>query len=151
MSPTDRERLRQQLVVDEGLRLFPYTDTVGKLTIGIGRNLTDVGISRAEAFALLDNDITKAIRDLANRFPWVSDLDPVRVSVLVNLTFNMGIGGLATFVHTLAAVQRGEYERAAAGLRASRWYTQVQRSRSERLIHMLRTGEWPEGTMNATP
>ena len=42
----------EQLIRDEGLRLFPYTDTVGKLTIGVGRNLTDAGISADEAEVL---------------------------------------------------------------------------------------------------
>ena len=48
---------RAELIADEGLRLKPYTDTVGKITIGIGRNLTDVGISKEEAYALCDTDI----------------------------------------------------------------------------------------------
>src|SRR4051812_27390106 len=42
--PVNRDALVNQLIIDEGLKLSPYTDTVGKLTIGVGRNLTDVGI-----------------------------------------------------------------------------------------------------------
>ena len=42
--------IEEQLILHEGLRLKPYRDTVGKLTIGVGRNLDDVGITRAEAF-----------------------------------------------------------------------------------------------------
>ena len=49
--------LRDQLIIDEGLRLRPYRDSVGKLTIGVGRNLDDVGISNDEAMVLLDHDI----------------------------------------------------------------------------------------------
>ncbi len=44
-------RLRQMLIRHEGLRRKPYRDTVGKLTIGAGRNLDDVGITREEALA----------------------------------------------------------------------------------------------------
>lgn len=143
MSPHAREHLRRHLLVDEGMRLKPYTDTVGKLSIGIGRNLTDVGISASEAYYLLENDIEKSYRDLVGRFPWVLRLDDVRQVVLTNLAFNMGINGLATFVNTLGAVQRGAYSTAANGLRRSKWYRQVQRSRSERLIQMMITGVWP--------
>ena len=53
----DRQLLRSQLERHEGLRLKPYRDTVGKLTVGYGRNLEDVGISRDEADFMLDNDI----------------------------------------------------------------------------------------------
>ena len=49
--------LRDALIRDEGVRLKPYRDSVGKLTIGVGRNLDDKGLTRAEAEALLDNDI----------------------------------------------------------------------------------------------
>jgi lysozyme len=143
MTDDARELLRQHLLMDEGLRLKPYRDTVGKLTLGIGRNLDDVGISAAEAYMLLDNDIDRAVKGLVTRFPWVMNLDEVRQNVLVNLTFNMGLARLSKFVNTLAAVERGDYGAAADGLVASKWYRQVQLSRSYRLVQMMRTGEWP--------
>jgi hypothetical protein len=45
----------------EGLRLKPYRDTVGKLTIGFGRNLEEKGISQLEAEFLLYQDIEQSI------------------------------------------------------------------------------------------
>lgn len=44
----DMAMLLSELSRDEGRRLKPYLDTVGKTTIGVGRNLTDVGISEDE-------------------------------------------------------------------------------------------------------
>lgn len=140
---SNRERLRQQLLDDEGLRFHPYTDTVGKVTIGIGRNLTDVGISAVEAYGLLEHDIDRAVNALVARYEWFPDLDPVRQSVLINLCFNMGAASLAKFVNTLAAVERGDYAAAARGLKASKWYRQVQASRSTRLVQMMLSGTWP--------
>lgn len=137
-----RERIRKHLILDEGVRLKPYTDTVGKLTIGIGRNLTDVGISYLEAYALLDHDMDRAIVACVSKFPWFEEQDPVRQAVLVELMFNMGPAGLGTFVNTLAAFQRKDYATAATGLRASKWYRQVQPSRSKRLVDMTQFGEW---------
>ena len=49
------------------MRLTPYRDTVGKLTIGVGRNLDDVGITDAEARFLLENDIARTVADLELR------------------------------------------------------------------------------------
>ena len=37
----------------EGRRAFPYRDSVGKLTIGVGRNLSDRGLSEGEIDQLL--------------------------------------------------------------------------------------------------
>jgi lysozyme len=58
--------------------------------------------------------------------------------VLVNMAFNMG-GGLLSFVNTLAAIQRGDYNAAANGMLASRWATQVG-ARATRLADMMRNG-----------
>jgi lysozyme len=146
MTTDARARLNAQLLIDEGLRLKPYRDSVGKLTIGIGRNLDDVGISRIEALYLLENDIDRAIRDCVAAFPWYVALDPVRQTALVNLTFNMGIGntkrGLRSFVNTLAAMGRGDYAAAADGLRRSKYARQVG-ARAERVAQLIETGTFP--------
>ena len=138
----DRERLRAQLIVHEGLRLFPYTDTVGKLTIGVGRNISDIGISRVEALDLLDHDIDRSIQDLHQHIPWVHDLDPVRQAVLVDMAFNMGWPRLSEFRNTLAAFKRKDWVSAAEGMRASKWAKQVGQ-RAVRLRKMVLSGEWP--------
>jgi len=137
----DRDRLRQQLIVHEGLRLFPYTDTVGKLTIGVGRNISDVGISRVEALLLLDNDIDRSVLDLHTHIPWVHDLDPVRQAVLVDMCFNLGWPRLSEFHNTLAAFKRKDWVSAAEGMRASKWAKQVG-ARAVRLRKMVLTGLW---------
>lgn len=139
MRPEVREQLRQMLMQDEGWRAFAYTDTVGKLTIGYGRNLADVGISLAEGRVLLDNDINAALSALAQKLPWFETLDATRQLVLVNLCFNMGIDGLLKFQHMLTALKIGDYETAAHELESSRWYSQVGH-RGPRLVAMLKTG-----------
>jgi lysozyme len=142
LSVEDRAQLVQYLLVSEGLRLKPYTDTVGKLSIGIGRNLTDVGISALEAYDLCNHDIDRACDALVKRYPWVVEQDVVRQVVLVELMFNMGPKGLGSFVNTLRAFKRKDYPAAAEGLRQSKWYRQVQASRSSRIIQMVLTGDW---------
>jgi hypothetical protein len=54
-------RLQKQLIRHEALRLKPYRCSADKLTIGIGRNLDDVGITEEEAYFLLGNDISRVI------------------------------------------------------------------------------------------
>src|SRR3972149_7178326 len=85
--------LKSMLMRDEGLRLKPYTDSTGHLTIGFGRNLSQVGISLAEAEALLDHDIARTMADVQAALPWTVGLDDVRRSILINMAFNLGIGG----------------------------------------------------------
>src|SRR6266481_3215489 len=117
--------LVEQLIRDEGLLLHPYADSVGKLTIGIGRNLTDVGISQAEATYLFTNDIQTAVDHLATALPWTVTLDEVRHAALVNMTFNMGIGGLCGFKKFLAVMQVGDWRVAQSEMLSSKWAEQV--------------------------
>jgi len=131
----------EQIKRDEGLRLKPYKDTVGKLTIGIGRNLDDVGISEAEANYLLGNDVAKATSAIRQTLPWADDLNEARMGVLVNMAFNMGIAGLLKFPGMLGKLQRGLYEEAAAEMVDSAWYHQVG-ERAKRLVTQMQTGIW---------
>ena len=133
--------LKDQLVRDEELRLKPYTDSVGKLTIGVGRNLTDKGISFQEAQGLLANDIADATADLQAKLPWTATLDDVRKGAMLNMTFNMGIGGLLEFHDFLARMQRGDFSGAAGAMLDSLWARQVG-ARATRLSMQIQTGTW---------
>lgn len=91
-------QIKAQLVRHEGLRLKPYLCTAGKLTIGIGRNLEDRGISQKEAYAMLEQDIVDCEQQLIDEIPQgYTKLDEVRQSVLLNMCFNLGIKGLLEF------------------------------------------------------
>lgn len=134
------DKLRAQLIAHEGLRLTPYHDTVGKLTIGVGRNLDDRGISDAEALLLLDNDIVDVCAHLDAMLSWWRKLDDARQRVLADMCFNLGIGRLLTFKRALRAMQFGNFQEAAHHMLSSQWARQVGR-RAKRLARMMETGE----------
>lgn len=133
--------LEKQLIKHEGLRLKPYKDIVGKLTIGIGRNLEDVGISDDEALFLLRNDIDKAKKDVAKNLPWTTKLDRIRYYVLVNMCFNLGIHGLLKFKNTLKLIEQGKYKEASKEMLDSKWAIQVK-GRAVELSKQIETGEY---------
>jgi lysozyme len=136
-----REQIVAQLIRDEGLRLKPYKDTVGKLSIGVGRNLTDVGITQAEAELLLSNDIDVAEQACRERFSWWNDLNDARKGAVINLCFNMGITRLMKFPNTLELLKRGLYEEASVQLLQSKYAQQVG-DRALRVAEQIRTGQW---------
>ena len=86
---TARQRLLDQLIRHEGLRLKPYRCTAGKLTIGVGRNLDDNGITRKEAQSLLANDVNRAEAEVMRIVPQFHALDEVRQAVLIDMLFNV--------------------------------------------------------------
>ena len=148
-------RIKAQLVRHEGLRLKPYRCTAGKLTIGIGRNLDDCGISQSEAYIMLINDIMNCEKQLQAKIPDIyNGLDEVRKSMLLNMCISipqsrfaplrepcyLGINGLLGFKNTLAFVKAGDWERAANNMLVSRWAKQVGR-RAIELSELMRKGK----------
>jgi len=136
------DMLLQDLKRDEGMVLHAYQDLEGFWTIGIGR-LIDArkggGISETEALVLAKDDIFKVIGQLDNRLTWWRTLSEPRQRALANLAFNLGIDGLLGFKHALAALQDGNYERAADEFLDSKWASQVK-GRSQRIADMIRKG-----------
>jgi lysozyme len=59
-----KSKLEEMLIRQEGNRKFPYECTAGKLTIGVGRNLDDMGLTEDEVLYLLDNDIQRCDTEL---------------------------------------------------------------------------------------
>ena len=142
-SKIDEAQLIRQLKLHEGVRLKAYKCTADKTTIGVGRNLDDLGITEEEADYLLANDISRVKVALSREIPWLADLNDVRQRVLLDMAFNLGISGLMQFKKTLRAVELGEYERASRMMLDSKWATQVGK-RADRLSVMMNIGKDPK-------
>lgn len=138
---TRDQHLIQRLIQHEDLKLKPYLDTKGKLTIGVGRNLTDVGISEDEALMLLDADIGRARAD-ADTFGWFEFLSSPRQDVIVELIFNMGLGVFQEFRQMISALSRGDYHIASAEMLSSKWASEVG-IRSVELARVMLSGDDP--------
>ena len=134
--PDFRDIARAQLKIDEGVKQYPYTDSVGKLTIGCGRNLVDVGLRPREIDFLLDNDIDEAVACARHLVPTFDALSEARKAVLVNMAFNLGYARLSGFLRMLQAVRDGRFADAAHEMRDSDWAVQVG-PRAERLAKIM--------------
>lgn len=134
-------RLKRQLEVDEFRSKKIYVDTVGKVSGGIGRNLTDRGFSDDEIDLMYANDIRQAEKDARSLVPGFDQLNDVRQEVVVNLSFNLGYSRLAGFRRFLSALNSSDFDDAAAELKDSKWYGQVK-DRGVRLVKAMRTGSW---------
>lgn len=123
-----KDIVREQLKRHEGTKKFPYVDTAGKTTVGVGHNLTDKGLSPSEIDLLLTNDIADA-EDDARRL--LSDaifdaLTETRRAVIVNMAFNLGYARLSRFTKMLGAIKDHRNRDAAREMRESAWATQVK-------------------------
>lgn len=133
------KREEARIALHEGIRLFPYRCTANKLTIGIGRNLEDKGISKEEAYYLLRNDLKECHKQCCDSFWWYGEMDLVRQSIIKELCLNIGIGGLKKFKNMLLACSLKNYREAAKQMLDSKWATQVGK-RAQTMAKIMETG-----------
>ncbi|MGC6517856.1 MAG: glycoside hydrolase family protein [Candidatus Puniceispirillaceae bacterium] len=123
----------------EGVRTHPYQDTVGKITIGVGRNLTDRGLSVDEINQMFQNDMIIAADILDIWCPSWRGFTANRQAALLSMAFNLGGPRLSDFVKLHQALVAGDFEEAATQALDSRWAKQVGR-RADEIARLLRSG-----------
>src|SRR3990167_5045685 len=120
-----KTRLIKQLRLHEGVEKFPYRDTVGKLIIGVGRNLTDRGLSNDEIDYILVNDI-HVVERIADLYHWYEALTDNRKLVVLDMLFNLGQPRFEKFQRMIAAIEAADWREASEQMLTSRWARQVK-------------------------
>ena len=136
-------KLIETLRRHEGVKDTLYKCTADKWTIGVGRNLEDVGLSEDEIDYLLENDIKRTKELMDDYIPWHNDLDEVRQEALINFVFNVGIGTTMKFKNAMAALEEHDYDTAATEMLDSNWAKQVG-NRAIEITQMIKTGEYQD-------
>lgn len=123
--------LRSLLIKHEGKKSKLYYDTAGIGTVGVGRNLEDVGLSDDEIMYLLNNDIKRVLNDCWHHLPWFGDLTQERQYVVIDMVFNLGIHGFLKFKKMIAAIVKEDWQEAAREMINSQWAVQVGQRAAE--------------------
>jgi lysozyme len=134
----------RRLIEDEGEVLHAYEDSLGLLTIGVGRLIDKRrggGISPDESRYLLRNDIASKTAQCEQRFDWFLMLDDARRGVIICMAFQLGTNGVAQFKKMIAALEARDYQQAAEHMADSNWHKQTP-ARCERMSRVMRTGVW---------
>jgi len=136
-----KSKLEEMLIRQEGKRKFAYECTAGKISIGVGRNLEDRGLSDDEIMFLLKNDIEISQTELSKTFDWFSSLNQARQDALVSMHFNIGLNSLLKFTNTLQHLSESNFEQASQEMLDSKWASQVG-SRAIELSEIIRIGKY---------
>ena len=147
MSPEAKQRVFEQLKIDEGVEYEIYEDHLGYPTFGVGHLITafdeewqkpvgtPVSEERVETCFMLD--LQTAIRECGLLYGSQFQSWPEEVQeVVVNMMFNMGRPCLSKFLKFREALTELNWKRAAVEGRDSLWYRQVT-NRAERLMTRL--------------
>lgn len=138
---------------NEGKRYKVYKCTAGARSIGIGHNIDSHGLPKdIEAYLqkngkILDEHIDRlyfideanAVSDCKKLFPDFKNFSHNRKVALMDFLFQLGFKKASEFVHSIAAINRGHWEDAAARMMESRWAKQTPK-RAERVTELIEVG-----------
>lgn len=135
---------RCMLETEEGKESKPYRCPSGKLTIGIGRNLEDVGISDDTIFQMLAEDVLKCLSQARHIFgeKTFAEFSDMRRLALINMIFNLGFASFLKFKDFIALMKLQDFDLAAKSLDATKYASQVP-NRVKRIKRMIEFNEWP--------
>ena len=126
---------------DEGLKLDPYKDTLGHLTVGSGHELKPgemiKSISMDDAETILLDDVSATLAELDAAISWWRTLAPDAQRALANQSYELGVHGVLAFAHMLAALKAHDYADASVDALTSKWAQQVP-ERAARIAALYR-------------
>lgn len=149
------EKIIERIKEYEGFSVKPYQCPAKKWTVGYGYNYEDRGFSAADITEILKNgftaefaekllkrDVEKCLKD-AEALPFYSALNDVRRAVVVDMIYQLGIGGFKKFKKMQERLSAGDYAGAAREMVNSKWYAQSGR-RSRTNVKQMEEGTWQE-------
>jgi len=119
--------------------MMPYKDSLGVWTVGYGRNIESVPFNQAEVDLMFKNDFHRASMG-AETFIVYGFLNEARKGVMVEMIFQLGIGGVRKFKKFLDAALQKRWAVAANEMIDSKWHSQTKK-RCEMLADIFERGE----------
>ncbi len=139
----DYTALKNRIKKHEGFRNTVYLDSLGKATIGYGHLLTEEddfeeGIQYDKSLLenLFDKDFNRSAYNAEQLLEGIDVCDTAR-EVIVEMVFQLGIGGVSKFKKMFEALRNKDYNKAADEMLNSAWYRQTP-SRCEELSNLMR-------------
>jgi lysozyme len=140
----DIERLKKQVIANEGIRKTAYKDTLNNWTIGVGHliklpdeeYLIDKELTDLEVDQIFVTDLNQAIDD-ARKFIDADSIPDEAFEVVVDMAFNLGLPKLMAFQNFQQALRDKDFVKASFEMLDSLWAKQLP-NRSKRLAKIMR-------------
>ena len=143
----DLEKLREQLIIDEGVKYETYLDHLSLKTCGIGHLCREdepefdlelgAKVSEERVTELFEQDIQTVLQDCKKIYDDWDKLPEEVQLITANMMFNMGRPRLSQFKKMIQAIRDGDWIEAGNQMQDSRWYKQVT-NRANRLVERMR-------------
>ena len=170
------EGAKQMIMKHEGKVNYPYKDSLGLWTIGVGhliqpgsgktlpteyaaykdnggpydkKNNKTPAMSDEQVQKLFDEDFQHH-KEMAMKTPGWDLANETGQAAMIDLAFNMGGKWYKKWPNTAKSLAAGDFEKAADGLKDSKWYVQVK-GRAETIVGMIRNGKKTYTEQSSTP
>ena len=149
---------RKSIKANEGLRLKPYLDNFGTLTVGYGTNLEELiypvilikgKITKKQAEEMLTTGISIATGDAISFFSDINELSTERQAVIIEMAYNLGLKRLSKFVKLQKALEDRNFDEVYKEMLRSKWHNDfiilargnIKITRSFKLAEIMRIGD----------
>ena len=140
----DYQAVKDRIKKHEGFRNTVYSDSLGKSTIGYGHLLTEdddfeEGIQYDKSLLenLFDKDFNRSAYNAEQLLEGIDICDTAR-EIIVEMVFQLGIGGVSKFKKMFEALRKKDYNEAAEQMLDSQWRVQTPK-RCEELSSLMRS------------
>jgi lysozyme len=140
----DYQAVKDRIKKHEGFRNTVYSDSLGKSTIGYGHLLTEdddfeEGIQYDKSLLenLFDKDFNRSAYNAEQLLEGIDICDIAR-EIIVEMVFQLGIGGVSKFKKMFEALRKKDYNEAAEQMLNSQWRVQTPK-RCEELSSLMRS------------
>ena len=132
----DFEKMRKHIESNEGRHNKPYKCSEGKLTIGVGHNIEDRGLSDKVIDLLFIEDIQEAYLTAHSLFYRFVSMPQNAQTVFMDMAFQLGKSRLRKFKNMIACANERDWKGVVLEMVDSRWYHQTP-NRAKRNIKLI--------------
>jgi lysozyme len=140
----DYQAVKDRIKKHEGFRNTVYLDSLGKSTIGYGHLLTEdddfeegIQYDKSLLEILFDKDFNRSAYNAEQLLEGIDICDIAR-EIIVEMVFQLGVGGVSKFKKMFEALRKKDYNEAAEQMLNSQWRVQTPK-RCEELSSLMRS------------
>ena len=110
---------------NEGYRSMVYKDSLGIDTIGYGFAIKDLELEEDICEEILVRKLKDLQSSIKKKFHWFEDMPPQIKDVVMEMCYQLGVGGFSKFRKTISYLENKQFKHASAEMLDSLWAKQT--------------------------
>tara|TARA_R110002020_G_scaffold44917_4_gene128928 strand:- start:3295 stop:3711 length:417 start_codon:yes stop_codon:yes gene_type:complete len=110
---------------NEGYRSMVYKDSLGIDTIGYGFAIKDLELDEDICEEILVRKLKDLQYSIKKKFHWFEDMPPHIKDVVMEMCYQLGVGGFSKFKKTISYLENKQFKNASVEMLDSLWAKQT--------------------------